>query len=60
MTIRALLWSEGIRSNADLEAWCTRRGKPGESRYRVLVREFGDVNADRIMRLVEVADWDLT
>lgn len=40
MTIRALLWSENIRTNADLAAWCARRGRKGESRYDVLVREF--------------------
>jgi hypothetical protein len=56
MTIRALLWSEGIRTNADLWAWCDRRSR-SESRYAVLIREFGEVNADRIMRLAEVADW---
>ena len=54
-----LLKAENIRTNADLAAWCIKNGRKGESRYCVLVRQFGEVNADRIVRLLEVAEWDL-
>lgn len=56
-SIRELLLLDGIKTVQDFEELTARKAKPGESRYNVLKRLYGQVNADRIMRLVEVRSW---
>lgn len=58
-SILTLMDLEGIRSNTLFEAWNQGNRLKGESRYQTLKRKFGEVNADRIMRIVEVASWTL-
>lgn len=56
-TIKELLQSHGIRTNQDLYAWLKRQpSKPGQSNYSVMVSRFGEANADKIMRLLEIAE----
>lgn len=59
MTIREWLKDEGIRTTKDLQGWIDKRNQKGESRYDTLKREVGETNAFRIMRIAEVAEWDL-
>jgi hypothetical protein len=54
-----MLAADGIRNTAQLAAFTTKHGRRGECRYDVLVRLYGERNADRIMRLVEIAEWDI-
>jgi len=57
-TIKDMLALEGIKTNQDLYAFLQRNiivGK-SESNYDILVRKFGQNNADRVMRLLEVAE----
>jgi hypothetical protein len=56
-TIQELLSLEGIKTTADFRAYCKRNAKPGRSNYAMLVSKFGESNADKIMRFVEVAAW---
>ncbi len=58
-SIIELLELENIRTDAQFAAWCLKHRVKGESRYQTLKRKFGPVNADRIMRVVEVANWKL-
>ena len=55
-----MLLAEGIRTNKDLYDFLRRNIIPRkqESNYGILVRKFGEVNADKVMRLLEVASWD--
>ena len=54
-TLGDALAAHGIKTAADLD-----RLKGNDSRYGYLARTFGQVNADRIMRILEVASWDFT
>ena len=58
-SIIELLQMEGIHSDAQFASWCMTRRLKGESRYQTLKRVFGEINANRIMRLVEVASWNI-
>lgn len=54
MTLRELLASDGLKTNADID-----RARGSKSRYDYLRERYGEVNADRIMRNQEVRSWDL-
>ena len=57
-TVREMLASDGIRSLKDLySVMATWPGKVGQSNYDRLVSRYGEANADKVMRLVEVAEW---
>ena len=58
-SIIELLQGEGIRTDAQFATWCLANRLKGESRYQTLKRKFGRVNADRVLRVVEVASWKL-
>jgi hypothetical protein len=58
-SIIELLQYEGIKNERDFANWCAERRQKGESRFSTLKRIFGEVNAHRIMRVVEVASWKL-
>lgn len=53
MTVIDLLALHGIKTVFDID-----RLKGSDSRYGYLVKNFGEVNADRVMRIIEVRSWD--
>jgi hypothetical protein len=57
MTLRQMLAADGIRSMRDIDA---RRDPARQSRYDYLVSCYGQENADHVMRIAEVASWDMT
>lgn len=52
MTIAELLAAKGLRTLGDIDA-----ARGNDSRYGFLVRTIGEVNADRVMRALEVKSW---
>jgi hypothetical protein len=56
MTLKQLMALDGIRTGKDIDG----KKRASESRHAFLVRSYGEVNADRIMRAWEVSSWDFS
>jgi hypothetical protein len=46
----------GIKTRADLYAWLRKNAKPNQSNYQIMVRAWGERNADKVMRAMEVRE----
>ena len=46
----------GIKTRADLHAWLRANAKPHQSNYQIMVHAWGERNADKVMRSLEVRE----
>lgn len=57
-TIKDFLLAFGVKTREELYQFLdSKRKNIGESRYVTMSREFGQVNADRVIRRLEVQSW---